>query len=391
MRLVLPRVRSTANERGIVLAAALLFILLSSVLVLTLMLTTTGERTQSSNVQTAKLSLYAADAGVRTQQQLLANLAKAKIDSCLALWNLTQDPAQPIISNPAQLFPAGTLGGTWAASSTYPSFNASASINFASAGSGPTSQTYDFMFTIVSSGSLMNTGKRNVQSNGVLRVSASRGSFSDYLIMTDQFKAPNNVPGLFTTADNFDGRVHTNDTFRFAYNPTFQDRVTQVSANATYYNNGSPVSVNANNNGVIDVPNFYGGFQRSQPSLALPANSNDQQMASLGLAPNGNPPTATQINTALNVGGGGPHQGAYIVNDHTSLGGGVEGTISGGIYVEGTANRVKVWADTSLDRQYYQVSVGSNHRTIEIDRTNNRTNVWDSNAMGGSPDHVYAG
>src|SRR5262245_64330369 len=124
-----PPRQPASGQRGIVLAAALLFILLASVLVMTLMLTTVGERSQASNVQTAKLSLYAADAGVRTQQQLLANLAKAKIDSCLTLWNLTQNPAQPIISNPSQLFPAGTLGGTLAASSSFPSFNASASIN----------------------------------------------------------------------------------------------------------------------------------------------------------------------------------------------------------------------------------------------------------------------
>ena len=81
MRLIAPPVRPSASERGIVLVAALLFVLLSSVLVLTMMVTTTGERTQSSNAQTAKLALYAADAGVRAQQQVLANLAKAKIDS----------------------------------------------------------------------------------------------------------------------------------------------------------------------------------------------------------------------------------------------------------------------------------------------------------------------
>ena len=61
--------RPVSNERGIVLAAALLFLLLTSVLVLTFMTTTTGERSQSSNVQTAKLSLYAADAGVRASSR----------------------------------------------------------------------------------------------------------------------------------------------------------------------------------------------------------------------------------------------------------------------------------------------------------------------------------
>src|SRR5262249_14226610 len=123
------------NERGIVLAAALLFVLLTSLLVLTLMSTTTGERTQSSNVQTAKLSLYAADAGVRTQQQLLANVAKAKLDSCLADWTAAvaggAPPGTPIVSNPTLLFPAGPLGNPNAAASANPSFSASGSIAFA--------------------------------------------------------------------------------------------------------------------------------------------------------------------------------------------------------------------------------------------------------------------
>src|ERR1051326_596292 len=101
MRFVAPPVKPSARERGIVLVAALLFVLLSSVLVLALMLTTTGERTQSSNTQTARLSLYAADAGVRAQQQLLANFATAKLDSCFAAWQAAgSQPSQPIISNP---------------------------------------------------------------------------------------------------------------------------------------------------------------------------------------------------------------------------------------------------------------------------------------------------
>src|SRR5262245_5403270 len=105
MRSFASPVRPHANERGIALVAALLFVLLATVLVLTVMVTTTGERTQSSNAQTAKLALYAADAGVRTQQQLLANFAKSKIDSCLAGWVAAGSvPTQPIISSPAALF-----------------------------------------------------------------------------------------------------------------------------------------------------------------------------------------------------------------------------------------------------------------------------------------------
>ncbi|HEY6194148.1 MAG TPA: DUF4900 domain-containing protein [Candidatus Eisenbacteria bacterium] len=386
MRFVAPPVKPSARERGIVLVAALLFVLLSSVLVLALMLTTTGERTQSSNTQTARLSLYAADAGVRAQQQLLANFATAKLDSCFAAWQAAgSQPSQPIISNPAGLFPAGTLGGANAATSTNPAFTASASLSFADAGVGPASQTYNYMFTIQSNGAQSSTGQRRVQSTGALRISATRGSFSDYLVLTDQFKMANNGTVWFTSSDLFDGRVHTNDGFKFAFHPVFQDRVTQGAANATFYNNGgSPVIADADNNGTIDTPDFFGGYLRSQPTVTLPTNANDPQSAALGLTPNGTAPTTSQINTALTGSPTGtPANGGYVINSGVA--------VTGGVYIQGNANRVKVWADTTTDRQYYQVSVPPNFISVEVDRAANLTRVWNQLGTSGIPDHVYVG
>jgi Tfp pilus assembly protein PilX len=385
MRSIVSPVRPHASERGIVLVASLLFVLLTSVLVLVLMTTTTGERTQSSNVQTAKLALYAADAGVRTQQQVLANFAKTKMDSCYTAWVAAGLPNQPIISNPATLFPAGILGGANAVSSSNPQFTSSGSIALSSAAVGPTSQTFDYMFTVTSSASLGNTGKRNVQSTGVLRLSASRGSFSDYLVLTDQFKMANNGTVYFTSSDVFDGRMHTNDGFKFAFRPVFQDRVTQGGANATFYNNGgTPVVADANNNGSIDAPEFYGGYLRSQSTITLPTNANDQWCVALGLAPSGGvAPTNTQIQTQLGVSGT-PASGGYVLHNASNQ-------ITGGIYIHGTATRVKMFADTTNDLQYYQISIGPNHMSIEIDPTANRTRVWNKLGMGGGADFTYTG
>jgi len=386
MRSNVPPVRLRASERGIALVAALLFVLLSSVLVMTIMLTTTGERTQSSNVQTAKLALYAADAGVRTQQQLLANFAKLKMDSCYTAWVAAGSQAsQPVITNPGALFPAGTLGSAYAASSSNPAFNATGSIMLSTATVAGTSQTFDYLFTINSSGSLANTGMRNVQSTGVLRLSASRGSFSDYLLLTDKFKMANNGTVWFTSSDQLDGRVHTNDGFKFAFNPVFQDRVTQGAATATFYNNGgAPVVADADNNGSIDNPQFFGGYMRSQPTITLPTNANDAQMSSIGLTPNGSAPTSAQINQALTGSATGtPLSQGYVVNNGTS--------VTGGLYIYGTATNVKVFADTVTDRQYYQIFIGASHESIEIDPAANVTRVWDKAAYGGLPDHVYTG
>ena len=133
--------RPALDERGIVLAAAMMFVLLSSVLVLTFMSTTLGERAQSSNVQTAKLALYAADAGVRAQQQILANMAQAKLDSCLTAWT-NAGATGNIVKNPQGLFPAGTLNVASSATSTVPPYSATASITFSNADIADTAQTF---------------------------------------------------------------------------------------------------------------------------------------------------------------------------------------------------------------------------------------------------------
>jgi Tfp pilus assembly protein PilX len=384
--------RPGSHERGIVLAVALLFVLLSSVLVMTLMTTTTGERSQSSNAQTAKLALYAADAGVRTQQQVLANIAKAKLDSCLAAWTAAgANPAAAIVGDPTVLFPAGVLGGTGAATSTNPPFNASASVAFADAAVGPESQTYNYLFTIQSSGTAGAAGRRNVQSEGVLRVSATRGSFADYLLFMDQFMMPSGATIWFTSAGSFDGRVHTNTGFKFAYKPTFQDQVTQHDVNATFFNDGhSPVVANANNNGTIDVPNFYGGYLRNQPTVPLPTNAFNQQAAALGLAlPPGTPPTNLQVNTAIGSGAGSgpPPNGIYLPND----GLGTHPHLTAGLYIQGNADKVKLWADTLGNQQWVQVTQGSTVRTIQIDKAANTTSLWNGVSATGPAAIQYAG
>ena len=372
------------DERGIVLAAALLFMMLSSVLVLAFMSTTTGERAQSSNVQTAKMALYAADAGVRAQQQILANMAQSKLDSCLTAWT-NAGASGNIVKNPQALFPAGTLNVASSATSSNPSYAATASITFSNADIADTAQTYNYLFSITSTGTVRSTGRRSVQSQGLLRVSASRGSFADYLLFMDQFVMPDGTSIWFTSTGNFDGRVHTNTSFKYAFKPTFQDQVTQVSSTATFYNNGSPVTLNAANNGTVDVPNFFGGSLRGQSSVPLPTNSYNQQAAALGLTlAAGVAPTNAQINTALGLSGSStPNSDIYLPHTGTKL--------TGGLYAQGTVDALRMWADTLVNKQYYQFTQGSKQRTIEVDPVNNTTKLWNSSSTSGAPAQSYSG
>lgn len=374
--------KDNSQERGIALVAAVLTVLLSSLLVATFMTTTTGERAMSSNVQIAKASLYAADAGVRTEQQQLANLAFAKLDSCVNNWSGTG----LVISSPENLFPTGAFS----VSSTHPPFLAFGTIAYADTDIAPNRQSYDYRFTITSQGNVATAGVRRVQASGNLRISAERGNFADYLIFLGQQTSSSGSTIWFTSSSSFDGRVHCNSQMNFAFKPTFYDAVSTTSNTARFNNNGSPVVLAAANNGTKDVPNFYNGFNRNQPNVPMPTNAFDQQSASLGLPTNtGVARTNSEINTALGLGSGSsaPPSGIYVPNKTVA---GVP-TIAGGFYVQGSLSTCKMWADTLTNRQWYQLTQGGTTRTILVDRTANLTSVWNSSSTSGSPANVYAG
>ena len=142
------------------------------------------------------------------------------------------------------MFPVGAI----TTSGTNPRFNASATIAFTDSTLTPSSQFYDYTYTTSATGGFGAVGTRSIQTTGVLRVSVSRGSFTDYLVFTNIHLTPSNNPIWFTSNTKFDGRVHTNGEFRFANKPEFQDLVTSVDPNAWYSNTGSPVELNSDHN-----------------------------------------------------------------------------------------------------------------------------------------------
>jgi Tfp pilus assembly protein PilX len=355
------------DERGFALVAAVLVLLLTGVVVATYYATSVGERVQAANVHVARDALYAADAGVRTVEQLLANRAKVKLDSLALL----QSGSGPVIPSPATFFPAGAIVAT----STNPAFSASGTVTFSDSTLRDSAQVYDYVFTIQATGSRGAFGRRVVQSQGILRVSASRGSFADFLIFTQTHTLAGGGDIWFTSDGIFDGRMHTNGEFRFAYKPTFQDLVTSVNPKAWYYNKGNPVERNANSNGTLDVPNFYGGFTRSTSTIDLPANSYSQQNAALGpplSAGSTTAPTNAQINQALGLSGSSaPPTGVYVPHAGTS--------VSGGIYVQGSLSQALMFVDTD-GNQVYVLKQGSSTDTIRVNHAAHTTTFYDASA-----------
>jgi Tfp pilus assembly protein PilX len=367
---------NSRRERGIVLIAAVLVVMLSSVLALGFMSTSVGERTMSSNVQVARASLYAADAGVRTAQQRLANIARVQ----LATLSATYTGTGPLITSPGTMFPTGNITG----SATSPAFSTVTRVTFSDSSLGMLSQVFNYRYTIVSTGSSGALGTRKVQSQGILQVSASRGNFADFLLFTNIHTTPSNGAIWFTSSGYFDGRMHTNGRFRFAYQPTFTDLISSVATDAYFYNVGFPLLLNADRNGNIDVPNLNGGYTRGAANIPLPPNSYGQQNAALGRDPsNTTAPTNNEVRAAIGAvqNGNPPPTGIYLPNDNTT----VPPTLTGGIYTQGNLDQCLVRVD-SLGRQVYVMRQGAVTKTITVDRSTSQTLVYD-----GSTTTTYTG
>ncbi len=349
--------RGRADQRGIALVAAILLLLLTSVLAATFIATTTSERAISSNVHVAREALVSADAGVRVAQQVIANVGKAKLDSCATAW-----PGNGlVVTDFSKIFHSGPYTVT----STNPPFTASATVVFEDTTvvpNGTQAQLYDYAYTITATGSSGLSGSRSVQSQGILRLSVARGNFANFLVFTNAQLTPSGGAIWFSSGTRFDGRVHTNGEFRFAYQPVFQDLVTSVNSKAWYNNKGNPIELNANNNGSIDQPSFYGGFNRNQATITLPANTYNQQgaamLSTLALA-------STPTNSDLNLYVRGVVSSSALPTDvYVSSQTGTGGTCSGGIYVQGTLDSLVMFP--SGTNQVYRFRQGTTTTMITV-------------------------
>lgn len=357
------------GESGIALVSAMLILVLAMVFSATFMMSVVNERSLSSSVHGSRTTVLAADAGVRTMQQLITNAARAKLDSLTAAWTGTG----PIITNPATAF----NGTSFALTSTDPPFNAVATIAFLDTTITTAQQMFDYQWTIQSVSNGPIGARRQVQSTGTIRLSATRGSFTDYLVYTNQHTSPSGGAIWFTSRTNFDGRVHSNGKLRFAYQPTFQDLVTSVSPVASYLNDpDDEVDLNDDHNSTRDVPNFYGGFNRGVGNVALPGNAFSQMNAAIGLDPTiTTVPDNATLNTQLGLAASAtaPPDGIYIGSSAGITNG---SNVTGGLYVRGNLDDCLLSIDGS-GNQVYTLKQGSTTLTFTVNRTTNRTIVSD--------------
>jgi hypothetical protein len=217
---------------------------------------------------------------------------------------------------------------------------------------------YPFYYRIQGTGIYKNQTQKFTL-HGFFHVQVQMENFAHFALFTND-QNYNGNPVWFTSTTNFSGPMYTNGTYNFAYNPsaTFTSTVQQVSAKASFYNNGNPVNLNANNNGTIDVPNFEDGFTRSAPSVSLPNSSTESAM----------------VTEATN----GTSSCADIYLPHSS------GKLTGGIYVNGSAN---ITMSVNASKQaVYTITKGSTTSTITVNASGNQTTV-----VGGCSAGTYTG
>lgn len=211
--------------------------------------------------------------------------------------------------------------------------------------------TWDFpyYYAIQTTGANGNQTKRYT-TYGDFTVRVQKDDFARYALFTNSQTMSTGTAVWFTSATNFTGPLYTNGQYNFAYNPgpTFYGSVSQVNANANFYNNNHPVSLNADHNGTTDVPSFQAGFTRSATAVTMPASSVESSMV-----------------TEATNGGTYATNGVYVPNS--------SGHTTGGIYVKGDAS-VSLSVDAS-SRQVYSITVGGNTTTVTVDTSTNQTIV----------------
>lgn len=231
-----------------------------------------------------------------------------------------------------------------------------------------TADSWDFPYNyrIVSTGSSQNVNK-DVVTSGDFTVRVQRDNFAKYALFTNDQTLPNGTNVWFTNKTNFAGPLHTNGRYNIALNPSgiFDGAVDQVEQLTRFYNNGSPILLDADSNGTRDVPTFNAGFTRDASAISLSSATQQQDLIDQA------------VGTA-SIGG----SGVYVPNNGSSL--------TGGIYVEGNSN-VTLSVDGS-NNAVYNIVQGGNQKTITVDRTNNQTTVVDASAgtsvYSGTPDGV---
>ncbi len=186
--------------------------------------------------------------------------------------------------------------------------------------------------------------------NGDFTVRVQRDNFAKFALFTDHHGMPSGTTVWFTDKTSFAGPIHTNERYSFALNPsgTFDGVTTQHLQQARFYNSGSPVLLDAEYNGTLDVPTFNSTYTRSYDEIVLASSVQKQDL----------------INQARG-GDNTPGNGIFVANSG--------GALTGGVYVKGDAT-IAMAVDANQDAKY-TITQGGTTKIITVKKALNQTSV----------------
>ncbi len=272
--------------------------------------------------------------------------------------------------------------------------------------------TYEFFYTyIVTSLGQTATGRRQVSFSGNYSITVRRQNFARFALFTDVQLTPLGGAIWFTNRTTFDGPVHTNGEYRFAFFPQFgtpdpgspcnlaniqSTPLTSVSNFAWFNNGGAPVELQANENvssGTrIDAPVMPGcdplnvpnnnpaNFTRGVSAVTLPSDPFSQKGVSVGRNPTDT--TAVDNQTIRNaVPELTPKDQSAVPNaiyvpivDTPATGTSDAGKpMGGGIYVQGDLDSMTL--SYSGPNAVYTLVQGTQTVTVTVDRVAQTTTV----------------
>lgn len=281
---------------------------------------------------------------------------------------------------------------------------------------GPEGYEYFYTYAITSDGRMPPQGRRRVTFSRDFSFRVRRQNFAQFALFTDIHTTPDNLPIWFTSRTSFDGPVHTNGEFRFAFFPKYgtpdpntpcdPDRVTTTSLTsasslAWFNNSGSPVEL-ADNENVVggvrrdapvvpdctpadltdDSDNPPASFTRGVASIPLPTNPYSQKGVAIGRDPaNSAPVTNMQIRQAVpelpDTGAAVP-DGIYVpvVDANANNASDASEPLGGGIYVQGSLDSLTLSLGGPLNTlAVYTLVQGTQTVTVTVDRLGNTTTV----------------
>ncbi|WP_019584636.1 DUF4900 domain-containing protein [Deinococcus apachensis] len=229
-------------------------------------------------------------------------------------------------------------------------------------------QVYYVDYTIQGVGT-SSTFRRTVTTGGTMRLVLGRQYLNQYVLLADDGGSTSG--GYFGTGSAFDGPVHFNKNLALAGTPVFQYGLTVASPTTLMYNCSARTwQATANQTNDCTQPGYGGyGQQHVTDSVPLPNNAYSQARAALGLDENNATDALTNAEICQATGQTSscvPTSGVYVPKKN--------GSVSGGIFIQGNAQDVRLSVNGS--NQVYNITDAAGVVTrIEVSYTAKTTTV----------------